>query len=239
MESKLNGKTYWLVGASFGIGAALARELDQRGVRLVLSARSADRLSVSSRHFLSRPRIIPCDVTDDLSVAAAAQDAGEIDGLIYMAGDYDSMTAAAWNSPRALRIADVNFFGALRVFGAIVPGFTRRNAGHIVVVGSLAGFTGLPGAIGYGASKAAVMQLAKDMRADLKNTGVRVQLVNPGFVETRLTKKNDFRMPFVMTDDEAAGIIADHMERRRFSRSFPTLFSWGFRIMGIRDLIRA
>ena len=96
-----------------------------------------------------------------------------------------------------------------------------------------------PGAIGYGSSKAAVMQLARDMRADLKTTGVRVQLVNPGFVDTRLTRKNSFRMPFIMDDQKAARIIADHMGRRRFSRSFPSVFSWVFRLLGIRDLLRA
>lgn len=239
MAEHLAGKTYWLVGASFGIGAALAQELDRRGARLVLSARSRDRLQEVAASLSAPPIAIPCDVTDSASVAQAVAEAGEIDGVIYMAGDYDPMTAANWNPDRALRIADVNFNGALRVFGALVPDFARRNSGHVVVVGSLAGFAGLPGAIGYGSSKAAVMQLARDMRADLKATGVRVQLVNPGFVDTRLTRKNAFRMPFIMDDAKAARIIADHMTSRRFSRSFPALFSWVFRLMGIGDLIRS
>lgn len=239
MDRSLAGKTYWLVGASFGIGAALARELDRRGGRLVLSGRTPERLADVSATLSGSAKIVRCDVTDSASVAQAVSDAGEIDGVIYMAGDYDPMTAANWNSERALRIADVNFNGALRVFGAVVPAFAKRDRGHVVVVGSLAGFTGLPGAIGYGSSKAAIMQLAKDMRADLKTTGVRVQLVNPGFVDTRLTRKNGFRMPFIMTDEKAARIISDHMTRRRFSCSFPSLFSWVFRLLGIRDLLRA
>jgi len=239
MDRTLNGKTYWLVGASFGIGAALARELDKRGVGLVLSGRSGERLQEVTTTRSKPARIILCDVTDSQSVARVTSELGEIDGVIYMAGDYEPMTAAEWDSERALRIANVNFNGALRVFGAVVPGFAKRDSGHIVVVGSLAGFTGLPGAIGYGSSKAAIMQLAKDMRADLKKTGVRVQLVNPGFVDTRLTRKNAFRMPFIMTDEKAAKIIADHMGRRRFSRSFPSVFSWVFRLLGIRDLLRA
>ena len=239
MDRSLSGKTYWLVGASFGIGAALARELDRRGAHLVLSARSKEKLADVSATLSPQPKIVLCDVTDSASVAQAAAEAGKIDGVIYMAGDYDPMTAADWKSDRALRIADVNYNGALRIFGAVVPAFAKRDRGHVVVVGSLAGFSGLPGAIGYGSSKAAIMQLAKDMRADLKKTGVRVQLVNPGFVDTRLTRKNAFRMPFIMTDDKAAQIIANHMTSRRFSRSFPSVFSWVFRLMGIRDLIRA
>lgn len=239
MGRSLNGKTYWLVGASFGIGAALARELDSRGARLVLTARTHSRLAEVSETLSHPQKIVLCDVTDSASVAQAVDEAGEIDGVIYMAGDYDPMTAADWRSDRALRIAEVNFNGALRIFGAVVPAFAKRDRGHVVVVGSLAGFSGLPGAIGYGSSKAAVMQLAKDMRADLKKTGVRVQLVNPGFVDTRLTRKNGFRMPFIMDDASAARIIANHMTSRRFSRSFPTLFSWVFRLMGIGDLLRA
>lgn len=206
---------------------------------MVLSGRSVERLEEVSATLSQPTHIATCDVTDSASVARAYGEAGEIDGVIYMAGDYEPMTAADWNSERALRIADVNFNGALRVFGAVVPDFAKRDRGHVVVVGSLAGFTGLPGAIGYGSSKAAVMQLAKDMRADLKATGVRVQLVNPGFVDTRLTRKNSFRMPFIMDDQKAAKIIADHMGRRRFSRSFPSVFSWVFRLLGIRDLLRA
>lgn len=239
MARSLTGKTYWLVGASFGIGAALARELDRRGARLVLSARSREALDLLAGELAGSPRVLPFDVTDQAAVVRAAQEAGELDGVIYMAGDYAPMTAQDWDTGRACRISDVNFRGALAVFGSVVPGFAARGHGHCVVIGSLAGFTGLPGAIGYGASKAAVMQLAKDMRADLRKTGVAVQLINPGFVDTRLTQKNGFRMPFIMDDAKAARIIADHMTRRRFSRSFPSLFSWVFRLLGIRDLVRA
>ena len=239
MRYELEGKTYWLVGASFGIGAALAKELDARGVRLILSARTLEKLDYLAQGLTRQAKTVACDVTDLASVEKAALAAGEFDGLIYMAGDYEPMAAPNWNTSRALRIADVNFLGALRVFGAVVPKFAKKDSGHIVAVGSLAGFTGLPGAIGYGSSKAGVMQLAKDMRSDLKDTNVRVQLVNPGFVDTRLTRRNSFRMPFIMDEERAAKIIADHMAKRRFSRSFPVLFSWFFRMKGVWDLVRA
>ena len=126
-------------------------------------------------------------------------------------------------------MADVNFTGAMRLMGVVVPRFVARDRGHIVLTGSLSGFRGLPGAAPYVASKAGVMALAESLHADLHRTGVQVQLVNPGFVKTRLTDKNDFKMPFIMEPDQAARLYFEHMTGDRFKRSFPTMFSWVFR----------
>lgn len=121
--------------------------------------------------------------------------------------------------------------GKLRDLGIAAPLMVVRDAGHVVLTGSLSGFRGLPGAIGYAASKAAVMALAESMQADLWRTGVRVQLANPGFIKTRLTEKNDFRMPFLMTPDEAAQEMFELMcDEGRFARHFPRLFSYVFRL---------
>ena len=141
------------------------------------------------------------------------------------------MPATDWDGAHGVAMADVNFTGALRVLGRVVPGMVARDRGHIVLTGSLAGIRGLPGAIGYGASKAAVMSLAESMRADLWRTGVRVQLANPGFIRTRLTDKNAFRMPFIMTPEAAATEMMILMrDTRAFRRHFPRLFSWLFRL---------
>ena len=104
-----------------------------------------------------------------------------------------------------------------------------RDAGHIVLTGSLSGFRGLPGATGYGASKAGVMWLAEGMHADLRKTGVTVQVANPGFIKTRLTEKNDFDMPFLMEPEDAARQMFELMCTDDFKKSFPTVFSWMFR----------
>jgi NADP-dependent 3-hydroxy acid dehydrogenase YdfG len=170
------------------------------------------------------------DIADAASVAAAAAQAGEVDGIVLLAGVYWPMPATDWNADQAVAMADVNFTGFLRVLGHVVPAMVARNAGHIVITGSLSGFRGLPGAIGYGASKAAVMSLAESMHADLRRTGVEVQLVNPGFIRTRLTEKNDFTMPFIMEPDAAAQAMFDHMNSGLFKRNFPTVFSWVFRL---------
>jgi short-subunit dehydrogenase len=112
---------------------------------------------------------------------------------------------------------------------AVLPTMVARDAGHIVITGSLSGFRGLPGALGYAASKAGVMVLAESLYADLRGSGIKVQLGNPGFIRTRLTDKNDFKMPFLMEPDQAAAHMMKLMRSTRFKSSFPTLFSWLFR----------
>lgn len=223
------GKTYWLIGASEGLGRALAKIMADEGVDLILSARSESRLQEVADE-LSRPaRIVGVDVSVSESVRAAAASIGPIDGVVFLAGVYWPMAATEWNADDAETMMDVNLMGAMRVLGATVPDMVQRNAGHIVLTGSLSGFRGLPGAIGYSASKAGIMSLAETMKSDLKSTSVEVQLVNPGFIRTRLTDKNNFSMPFIMSPEDAARVMFEHMNSRKFKRSFPTLFSWLFR----------
>ncbi len=226
--SDFQGKTFWLIGASEGLGRALARLLDAEGARLVLSARNGARLDSLCTE-LTAARAAPLDVTDIQAVRRVAGEVGPIDGLIYNPGAYDPMPATAWESETALRICDVNFTGALRVLGEVVPQFVDRGRGDITLIGSLAGYRGLPASIGYGASKAALISLAETMRFDLKGTGVRVRIVNPGFIKTRLTDKNSFRMPMLMTPDQAASRVVKAMRSRRFRTDFPAPFSWAIR----------
>ena len=126
-------------------------------------------------------------------------------------------------------MADINFTGLMRVMGQIVPDMVARDDGHIVITSSLTGFRGLPGSIGYTASKAATMSLAECMYADLRKTGVKVQVVNPGFIKTQLTDKNDFKMPFIMSPEDAAREVFEHMNSDKFKKSFPFAFSLLFR----------
>ncbi|WP_137700050.1 SDR family NAD(P)-dependent oxidoreductase [Marimonas lutisalis] len=224
----LDGRSYWIVGASEGLGRALAKALDRKGARLILSARSRGRLEELAAE-LGPARVVPMDVSDANSVAQAVKLAGEVDGLIYCAGFYEPLSVQEWDADAVEAMADVNFNGALRVLGHVAPKMAGSGHGHLVMIGSLAGFSGLPGAIGYGASKAALMHLAENMQADLRGTGLKVQVINPGFIRTRLTEKNRFNMPFIMDPEEAADRVVRAMESRRFSTSFPRLFSWLFR----------
>ncbi|WP_283639008.1 SDR family NAD(P)-dependent oxidoreductase [Marinovum algicola] len=224
------GKRYWIVGASEGLGRSLAHKLSRAGAHLILSARSEDRLRELAAELPGRAQVVACDVTDADGVARAAAEAGDIDGLVYLAGVYWPQPAQAWNAEEVAAMCDVNFTGAARVLGQVVPGMVARDSGHIVMTGSLAGFRGLPGATGYGASKAGVMAMAEALHADLRGSGVRVQLVNPGFIRTRLTDKNDFRMPALMEPETAALSIFEHMNSDRFKKSFPVPFAWLFRL---------
>ena len=218
---------WWIVGASEGLGRAVAEKLSAAGASLVLSARSEDRLHELAEE-IGGAEVVPVDVTDTGSVEAAAKAVGEIDGLLYCVGTYEPMKATDWKTDAVLTMAETNFTGAIRVIGAVLPGFVARDAGRLVLVGSLSGFRGLPGAIGYGASKAGLMHLAENLLADLHGTGVKVQRVNPGFIDTRLTRKNDFKMPQLMQPEEAAEKVMEAIRSGRFSASFPAPFSWLF-----------
>ncbi|MFP5481261.1 MAG: SDR family NAD(P)-dependent oxidoreductase [Alphaproteobacteria bacterium] len=226
---EFRGKRYWLVGASEGLGLALARLMSEAGAELVLSARSAEALEVAVASLPGKAQALPVDVGSSESVEAAATRLGELDGMVFLAGVYWPMRAQDWDAKAAEAMANVNFTGCVRAVGAALPGMLARGRGHVVITGSLSGFRGLPGAIGYAASKAGTMVLAESMYADLRKSGIAVQLANPGFIRTRLTAKNDFSMPFIMEPDAAARIMFRHMQSDRFKISFPTAFSWLFR----------
>jgi NADP-dependent 3-hydroxy acid dehydrogenase YdfG len=225
------GKRYWLVGATEGLGAALAQKISAAGAEVIVSGRNAARCEEVAAALPGRAQGLPVDVQDSAAVTEAAARLGQIDGVVFLAGVYWPMPAQEMDAEQLIAMADVNFTGAARVIGAVLPGMVARDSGHVVLTGSLAGFRGLPGAMGYAASKAGVMSLAESLRADLWRTGVRVQLANPGFIKTRLTDKNAFAMPFLMTPEEAAQQMFELMcDESAFQRSFPRLFSYVFRL---------
>jgi short-subunit dehydrogenase len=226
---EFRGKRYWLIGASEGLGLALAQKLSAAGAELILSARSAETLATAVASLPGKSTALPMDVGSSDSVAAAAAQLPQLDGMVFLAGVYWPMRAQDWDAQAAEAMANINFTGAIRAVGAALPPMVARGTGHIVITGSLSGFRGLPGAIGYAASKAGTMVLAESLYADLRKSGIAVQLANPGFIRTRLTAKNDFSMPFIMDPDAAAEIMFRHMQSGRFKISFPTLFSWLFR----------
>lgn len=224
----MKDQTWWLIGASEGLGRALAQAMAARGARLILSARQADKLADLAAT-LPGARAVTMDVTDESSVQQAAAEAGAVDGVIYLSGAYWPMRAQDWDTGRVLAMIDVNLNGAVRVMGAVLPGMVARGKGRVLLTGSLSAYRGLPGAIGYGASKAGLMNLAESMQCDLQGTGVQVQLANPGFIRTRLTDLNTFDMPFLMEPEAAAAHMLRILDGRRGTTAFPMLFSWLFR----------
>jgi NADP-dependent 3-hydroxy acid dehydrogenase YdfG len=224
------GKRYWLIGASEGLGLALAQKISAAGAEVVLSARSAKRLDQAVAQMPGKASAVVLDVADSAAVRRAAETIGPVDGVVFLAGVYWPMTAQAWDADQIEAMCDVNFTGCARVIGAVLPDMVARRRGHVVLTGSLSGFRGLPGASGYAPSKAGVMAMAECLYADLRGSGVTVQLANPGFIRTRLTAKNDFAMPFLMEPEDAARHMFEWMQTDRFKANFPTLFSWLFRL---------
>jgi len=230
MNEDWQGKRYWLVGASAGLGAALAHKISSAGAEVIVSARSEGKLAKLVDALPGKASYQAMDVQDIDSVRAAVTAVGDVDGIVYLAGAYWPFGAKAWEADHATAMIDVNLTGLVRVLGEVVPGMVAKDAGHIVITSSLTAFRGLPRSIGYTASKAGTMSLAECMYADLRKTGVKVQVINPGFIKTQLTEKNDFKMPFLMEPEAAAQEVFEHMNSDRFKKSFPFAFSMLFRI---------
>ena len=225
-----SGKRYWLIGASEGLGEVLARLMSGAGAELILSARDETKLNAIVETLPNKAMALPCDVGSQANVDAAVSQLGDVDGVVYLAGVYWPMPATEWKSAQATKMVDINLTGAMRALGPVVEKFVERDQGHIVITGSLVGFRGLPKSIGYTAAKAGLMTLAESMYYDLRKTGVSVQMVNPGYIKTRLTDKNKFKMPMIMEPEAAADIMFQHMKTDRFSKNFPWPLSTLFRM---------
>jgi NAD(P)-dependent dehydrogenase (short-subunit alcohol dehydrogenase family) len=218
------GKRVWLIGASTGIGAALARELARRGARLALSGRSTEKLKALD---LPDALLLPCDATDSAALAGARQALisawGGVDLVVYLAGDYVPMRADSFDLQVAERVVAVNFNGAMRLASTVLPDL--QPGGGIAFVASVAGYRGLPKALCYGPGKAALIHFAECLHLDLLPRGIGVWLVNPGFVATPLTAQNDFAMPALQTPEQAALAMVDGFAAGRFEIHFPKRFT--------------
>jgi len=220
-----------LTGASSGIGHALARELSRRGYELALLARRGDLLDQLTKELPAKSIAIACDVTDLAAVREAVRRAeeflsGPFDLAIANAGVGIPTHAANFDIEDAERTMRINFFGMLYLFDAVIPSMIAQHSGRFVGVASLAGLRGLPASAIYSASKSAMQTFLESSRIDLAPSGVKITIVNPGFVATPLTEKNKFRMPFLMQSDHAARVIANGIERGKRVVEFPRPLSW-------------
>jgi NAD(P)-dependent dehydrogenase (short-subunit alcohol dehydrogenase family) len=223
------GLNAWIVGGSSGIGRATASALHARGAKVTVSARDADALAgFVAGHPGSVAR--PLDVLDRAALADAAGEIaargdGRIDLVLYSAGYYRPMRGTAFDLEQALRHVRINQIGALHLLDALLPRLLRQRGGHLSLVGSVAGFRGLPNALGYGPTKAALINLAEGLYLDLAPHGIGVSIVNPGFVRTPMTEQNEFDMPALIDPSEAAEAIIDGWQRGRFEIHFPKRFT--------------
>lgn len=226
------GQVVWLVGASTGIGQATAERLHEAGATVVVSARNAAALAQFTQG-RARALALPLDVTDRAATREAAMQIiarhGRIDLVMYCAGRYKAQRATAFDLDEMLAHQQVNVVGALYLLDAVLPQLLRQAAAgqpaHVSLVASVAGYRGLPNALAYGPTKAALINLAETMYLDLQPKGVGVSVINPGFVETPLTAGNTFAMPALMTPAEAAREIVAGWEAGRFEIHFPKRFT--------------
>jgi short-subunit dehydrogenase len=228
-----SNKRYWIVGASEGLGLALAKKMSEAGASLVLTARNEARLKEIAASLPNKAEVLPLDITNLAAVKKSAKILKNLDGFVFLAGAYWPMSAQEWDIGKVTKMVNVNLIGALHTLEVILPMFIEKNRGHLVFTGSLAGYRGLPAALGYGSSKAAIANLSETLRYDLKETSIKVQLINPGFIKTRLTDKNKFKMPQIMAPEDAAEKMFSNMNKNNFSSSFPAPFSWLFRVSRI------
>lgn len=226
------GRRVWLAGASSGIGAATAALLIERGARVAVSARSAGALQ---ERFAERALVVPVDVTDADALHAAARQVaaawGGIDLVLDFAGTYQEMRPWSLDLAAVRRIVDLNLTGAFNLLAAAQP-HLKAGCGF-GLVSSVAGYGGLPNSLAYGATKAALINLAASLWLDYRARGVAVYLVNPGFVETPLTAKNRFPMPFLIPADAAARAIVAGLERGAFEIHFPRRFSGLLKLLNL------
>lgn len=228
------GRTVWLVGASTGIGRATASMLHAQGAKVVVSARSTDALNTFVNTHAGAVAL-PLDVTDAQAVKAAASELaahGALDCVVYCAGHYQAMHATHLDLRELLRHNDINYLGALYLLDAVVPQLLAQplnertgQRGHISLMGSVAGYRGLPNSLAYGPTKAALINLAETLYLDLHAQNVGVSLINPGFVDTPLTRQNQFRMPALITPEQAAWEILKGWGRGDFEIHFPKRFT--------------
>ena len=230
------GVRVWVVGASTGIGAATVKLLLARGARVAVSARSADKLTelvAGHEHAL----VLSLDVTDPTAQRIAhkkiVQRFGGLDLAILCAGTYSPLRADQFDLATMNHHFTVNFTGVLHGIDAVLPAMLAAGKGHIAIVSSVAGYRGLPNALAYGPSKAALINLAESMYIDLHDKGLGVSVINPGFVETPLTAQNTFTMPALISPAEAAREILSGLEKGEFETHFPKRFTRAVKALGL------
>jgi short-subunit dehydrogenase len=228
------GQRVWIIGASTGIGAELAKMLRALGAKLALSARNLEALQLVSAGY-AETLVLPLDITRSSDVLNARDTIlaswEGIDLILIVAGTYQKMRAQDFNLIAAKQLVDTNLNGPLNCLNAVLPVLISQGKGGIGIVSSIAGLRGLPEALIYGPTKAALINLCESLYLDLRPRGIGVYLINPGFVATPLTAQNDFAMPALISAETAAKEIVRGIERGEFHIHFPKRFTIWLRLL--------
>jgi short-subunit dehydrogenase len=230
-SDKPGGRLVWITGASYGLGREVALQLAARGDRVAVSARSADKLKALAGE-APEGCILPyeLDVTDRQAVADTVArieaEQGPIDLALLNAGTHEPISAGDFNVDTVRTLVELNLMGTANCLEPLLSRFRARGQGHIAIVASVAGYRGLPTSAAYGATKAGLINMAESLKPECDRLGIKLQIVNPGFVRTPLTDKNPFPMPFLMEPEDAAAVLIRGLDGNGFEVSFPKRFIW-------------
>ncbi len=225
-----SGKRVWVIGASSGIGEACSTSLLAAGAKVALSARRIERLTkLASTAQINQTLVLPVDVTHREQLESAYQHIlenwGALDLLLFVSGLYVPLRADQFEMDIAEQTIDANLLGPMRAVAIVLPEMLQNHAGHIAIVGSVAGYSGLPKALAYGPSKAGIINFCETLYYDLLPQGISVHMISPGFVATEATAQNDFEMPALITAEQAAKEIIVGIQNGEFDIHFPKRFS--------------
>ncbi len=238
-------KRIWIIGGSSGIGLELVKQWLQEGFLVITSARNASstkELLALKKIYEKQLQIVDIDVTSTESVKKAVPQAWKrfegIDVWFYNAAVYEVMSTEEWNVEHFEAMMQINYMGAVRVMNDLLPYFEKEGEGRWIWNASLSSYFGLPLGGGYSAPKAALVNLAEALQPELMAKGIELQIINHGFVKTRLTHKNTFEMPELMSPEEAAEKIVESTQNAyRFEIHFPfklSTFLQSLRLMPYR-----
>ena len=222
----------WVTGASSGIGKELALDLARSGWNVAVTARSEQalqELSCQASSLSGSIQAFPADVSDtDMMARRCSEIAdafGSISLLVANAGVYLPQDGLAADTEAFRKSFDINLMGTVNTVLPAIQAMKKAGRGQIVVVSSVAGYRGLPTSSAYGPTKAALINFAESLKFDLDRAGIRIQVINPGFVDTPATKSNPFPMPHLMTVEEAVRDIRKGLKHHnRFEIAFPGTF---------------
>lgn len=230
----------WITGASSGIGAEVAQLYAQAGHTVFASARNQTVLAaiaLASADLSGEIIALPLDVTDNESVEVAIEQIQKLcsglDLAILNAGYYEPVEFDALTFEHFEKTYDVNLLGVVRCLLPLLHYFANAKQGHIAIVSSVSGFRGLPKAAAYGSSKAALINMAESLKPECNERGIKLSLINPGFVKSKLTDRNDFKMPFIMETSDAAQRIVKGLESNSFELTFPKRFTYWLKLFRI------
>lgn len=220
-----DNKTVWIIGGTSGIGLSTAKDLTlNETTKVIVSGRNLSKINDFSASNLEKVELDVCEKESfENAILQVLKISDKIDIIIFCAGTYEPMGLNNFKAESARKILETNFSSMINFVEVVIPSVLQKCS-TIAIVGSVAGYFGLPNSMFYGASKAGIINLTQSLYYELKPHGIDVKLINPGFVKTALTSKNSFKMPFIITSDEASKFIIKHLPKNKFEIAFPKMF---------------